>query len=87
MRRLVQLAASASVALTLAACSAKETPSEPAGNEQVTHGSLADCLKANGLPETSGPAAVLGPPTGVDQATWDGAMKACSTLSPGPGGH
>ncbi|WP_293305901.1 hypothetical protein [Mycolicibacterium sp.] len=50
------------------------------------HGNLADCLHAHGVPESAGPAVVLGPPEGVDPATWDQAMKACSTFAPGPAG-
>lgn len=75
-------------ALILTACSGKQAPSEPATTAPPTaHGSLAECLKAHGVPESSGPAAVLGPPAGVDPGTWDGAMKACSTLAPGPAGQ
>jgi hypothetical protein len=29
---------------------------------------------------------VLGPPAGVDPTTWETAMRACSTLAPGPAG-
>jgi hypothetical protein len=74
--------------LLIAACSAKQSPSESTTTDgeptPAAHGSLAECLKANGMPDAGGPAAVLGPPAGVDQATWDKAMKACSTLAPGP---
>ncbi|MCE9515018.1 MAG: hypothetical protein K8R24_03595 [Mycobacterium sp.] len=48
------------------------------------HGGLAECLHANGVPDSTGPAAVLGPPTDVDPGVWDRAMTACSTLAPGP---
>lgn len=72
--------------LLLAGCSAKSTPPEttapapsPAG-----HGSLAECLEANGVVDSGGAPAVLGPPPGVDQRTWDEAMKACSAFAPGP---
>lgn len=88
MRRLLPAALSA-VVLLLAACSGKQAPSEPesTGEQQTpAHGSLAECLKANGVAESSGPAAVLGPPAGVDPAKWDQAMKACATLAPGPAG-
>ena len=87
MRRLLAATVSA-VALLLAACSGKQAPSQPTTEEQPTpaHGSLAECLKANGVPESSGPAAVLGPPAGVDPGKWDAAMKACATLAPGPAG-
>lgn len=59
------------------------SPSAPTSS-QVQHGALAGCLHDHGVPDSAGPA-VLGPPAGVDQATWDSAMKACSTLAPGPG--
>lgn len=86
MRRLLPATVTAA-ALLLAACSGKQSP--PAGDEPqptATHGSLAECLQAHGVAESSGPAAVLGPPAGVDPATWDAAMKACATLAPGPAG-
>ena len=84
MRRLAT-AALVSAALILAACSGKQTPSEPTTTEpDSAHGSLADCLKDHGVSESAAPAAVLGPPAGVDPGTWDSAMKACSTLAPGP---
>jgi len=47
------------------------------------HGSLAQCLREHGVPDSAGPA-VLGPPTGVDPGVWDQARKACSPLEPGP---
>ena len=86
--RPLRTAAAISAALVIAACSSKQSPSQPTTADPqpmpVSHGSLAECLKANGVPDTGGPAAVLGPPAGVDQAAWDKAMKACSTLAPGP---
>ncbi len=89
MKRL--LPGTVAAALVLAACSGKQVPAttEP---EPVTtgpasaHGSLAECLKAQGVPESSGAAAVLGPPSGVDPAVWDQAMKQCSDFAPGPAG-
>ncbi len=85
MRALRTTAAMVAVLLA-AACSAKQEPAQPAGGDaQPVHGSLADCLKANGVTETGGAPVVLGPPAGVDQGTWDTAMKACSSLAPGPG--
>ncbi|WP_163721700.1 hypothetical protein [Mycolicibacterium psychrotolerans] len=48
----------------------------------VGHGSLAYCLGQHGVPAPPGPAS--GPPPGVDPATWDAAMQACSSLAPGP---
>ncbi|MFN8071925.1 MAG: hypothetical protein U0R66_08990 [Mycobacterium sp.] len=84
----LRTAAAISAALLIAACSAKNSPSQPTTTDwepmPASHGSLAECLKANGVPDAGGPAAVLGPPAGVDQAAWDKAMKACSTLAPGP---
>ena len=70
------------VAVLLAGCSSNSAPPEtpsPAG-----HGSLAECLQRQGVSESGGGPAVLGPPAGVDQDTLDKAMKACSTLAPGP---
>ncbi len=49
------------------------------------HGSLARCLHEHGVPDSAG-TAVLGPPSGVDPGVWDRAMKACSSLEPGPAG-
>ena len=85
--RTFRIAVSIGAALLIASCSTKQPPSEPANGEEAhpAHGSLADCLKANGVTETGGAPVVLGPPAGVDQATWDSAMKACATLAPGPG--
>lgn len=76
-------------ALLSAGCSAatesKPSPeSTPSPESPGAHGGLADCLHANGVPESTGPAAVLGPPAGVEQSVWDAAMRACSTLAPGP---
>ena len=73
--------------LLFAGCSSKPAePSAPESPAPSSHGTLADCLHAHGVPESAGPAAVLGPPTGVDQTTWDQAMAACSRLAPGPAG-
>ena len=84
--------ASIGAMLVIAGCSSK--PAEPSSPESPSpsssssspssHGNLADCLHAHGVPESAGPAAVLGPPAGVDQATWDQAMTACSQMAPGP---
>lgn len=87
MRR--PLPAIAAAALLIAGCSAEPAPSQPGrGSSPVpspaAHGSLAECLQAEGVPDSGGPPAVLGPPSGVDPATWDAAMKACATLAPGP---
>lgn len=88
--RALGTAAAISAALLIAACSAKQSPSQPTTTDwepmPATHGSLAECMKANGVPDAGGPAALLGPPAGVDPAAWDKAMKACSTLAPGPAG-
>ena len=86
--RPLRTVAAISAVLLIAACSAKQSPSQPTTTDgeptPTSHGSLAECLKANGVPDAGGPAAVLGPPAGVDQDAWDKAMKACSTLAPGP---
>lgn len=80
--------AAAIAALLLAACSSPsappDTPSPSTASPPGGHGSLAECLGANGVTGSDGVPAVLGPPAGVDQNTWDEAMKACSTLAPGP---
>lgn len=73
--------------LLIAGCSSKPAePSAPESPSPTSHGTLADCLHAHGVPETAGPAAVLGPPAGVDQAVWDQAMTACAQMAPGPAG-
>lgn len=73
--------------LLIAGCSSKPAePSAPESPSTSSHGTLADCLHAHGVPETAGPAAVLGPPDGVDQAVWDQAMTACAQMAPGPAG-
>jgi hypothetical protein len=84
--RALRTAAAAGAALFIAACSSQQAPSKPTTDWESppAHGSLADCLKANGVVETGNVPVVLGPPAGVDQATWDTAMKACATLAPGP---
>lgn len=83
----------AAAAVVLAGCSSSPTPSGPptpispapttASVAPAEHGSLAHCLQEHGVTDSGG-SAVLGPPAGVDQATWDKAMKACATLAPGP---
>jgi hypothetical protein len=76
--------------LLIAGCSSKaaepSAPESPPSSSQSAHGTLADCLHAHGVPESAGPAAVLGPPAGVDQAVWDQAMTACAQMAPGPAG-
>jgi hypothetical protein len=87
--RALRTAAAVGAALLIASCSSEQAPSAPTTTDSGSppaHGSLADCLKANGVTETGGAPVVLGPPAGVDQATWDTAMKACATLAPGPAG-
>ncbi len=86
MTRRLPAALVAGATLALVACSGQQAPQQPPAPEPTAHGSLADCLKAQGMPESSGPAAVLGPPAGVDPAKWDDAMKACSDFAPGPAG-
>ena len=91
MRALVFGAAAAAV--LLAGCTSSPTPSGPpttvspapttASVAPAEHGSLGRCLHEHGVPDSGG-SVVLCPPAGVDQATWDQAMKACSTLGPGP---
>ena len=76
----------ASAALALSGCSSasNEPDTSTPSSAPAEHGSLAECLKSNGVTESGGTPAVLGPPAGVDPGTWDEAMKACSTLAPGP---
>ena len=76
-------------ALVLASCARDAEPAEPAvssspSSSSPAHGSLADCLQDHGVPAAAAGPAVLGPPAGVPQETWDEAMKACSRLAPGP---
>lgn len=78
--------------LLIAGCSSKPGSDTPKTTESTSapakpteHGSLAECLRGQGVADVGGPAAVLGPPAGVDQATWDKAMQACSSMAPGPG--
>ena len=87
------LLGAAAAAVLVAGCASSPTPSgpptaiSPAPTEATVspaqHGSLAQCLHNHGVADPGG-TAVLGPPAGVDQKTWDDAMKACSTLAPGP---
>ncbi len=76
----------AATAIVLAGCSSASTPPEtsPPAPAPAGHGSLAECLQTHGVSDSGGGPAVLGPPAGVDQESWDKAMKACSTLAPGP---
>ena len=80
--------AAVAVAATLLVSCSREVPEPehvPASTSPSSaHGALASCLSEHGVPAAPGPAA--GPPPGVDQATWDDAMHACSTLGPGPAG-
>jgi len=74
------------VMLLIVGCSPESAPPEPTGTTgaPTAHGSLAECLRDHGIDEPAN--AVMGPPAGVDQVTWDQAMKLCSPLGPGPGG-
>jgi hypothetical protein len=80
------MAAMLAAALMVGGCSSESAPPRPSVTDtpSTAHGSLADCLRDHGIDEPA--AAVLGPPAGVDQAIWDQAMTACSTLAPGPAG-
>jgi hypothetical protein len=69
----------------LVACSTS-TPDQPATSTSVTptgHGTLAHCLGEHRVPTAPGPA--VGSPPGVDPATWQQAMQACSSLALGLG--
>lgn len=74
--------------LVIAGCSSKSAPSEPESvpTAPAAHGSLAACLHSHGVPASTGPAAGLGRPDGVDRETWNKAMQECSKLGPGPTG-
>ena len=79
----------AAILVLATACSSPSDQPEHTGEQQpspAAHGSLAECLKEQGVAESGGPAAVLGPPEGVDPAAWDKAMQACVTYGPGPAG-
>ncbi|MEI8083264.1 MAG: hypothetical protein WCI74_15610 [Actinomycetes bacterium] len=73
-------------ALLIGGCASEPVPPETSvtGLPPATHGSLAECLPSHGIDAPA--TAILGPPTAVDQATWDQAMGACSQLAPGPAG-
>lgn len=89
MRWPAAVAVLGAVLLSPACSSGKAPPSEPGPSSPApptAHGSLAECLRDQGVPESAGPAAALGPPSGVDEATWENAMQACATLAPGPAG-
>jgi hypothetical protein len=82
----MRLAAAIAAAGLLVACSSNTTD-QPATSTSVAptgHGTLAQCLSEHGVPMAPGPA--VGPPPGVDPATWQQAMQACSSLAPGPAG-
>ena len=69
----------ASALLALAGCDSQ--PSAPPA-PSTEHGGFAHCLNEHGVTEST--VSPAGPPAGVDQDTWDKAMKACSSLAPGP---
>ena len=84
--RAIRLAAAIAAAGLLAACSTDSPPAQqsPTSVAPTGHGTLAQCLSEHGVPSAPGPA--VGPPPGVDPATWQQAMQACSSLAPGPAG-
>ena len=84
VNRLVGLVAAACIlGIAVGGCSSKRDTT-PAPSESASHGGLAECLKAHGVQDAGGQAVLMGPPAGVAPDTWDQAMKACSTLAPGP---
>lgn len=91
MRRPSALAALmlALAVMVVPACSKPERPGDsdtPSVSTPASHGSYAACLSANGVPPSAGPITPAGPPSGVSPAVWEQAMRACSTLAPGPPG-
>lgn len=84
VNRLVNVVAAACiVGIAVAGCSSKEDAT-PTPAESTGHGGLAECLKSHGVQDSGGQSVMMGPPAGVEPSTWDQAMKACSTLAPGP---
>ncbi|MDH6198843.1 hypothetical protein M2272_005503 [Mycobacterium frederiksbergense] len=82
MRRLIIAAGLLAAAAALGGCSSKGPQPAPT-SPPAEHGSYAHCLSEHGVPIPPGP--VAGPPSGVDETTWQQATTACSTLAPGPG--
>lgn len=84
--RLSWLATSLAAAGILAGCSSSTPAEQPTTGESevapIGHGSLAQCLRDHGVPAAPGPGG--GPPPGTDPATWQQAMRSCSSLAPGP---
>ncbi|HYP94883.1 MAG TPA: hypothetical protein VER34_17605 [Mycobacterium sp.] len=82
--RATTLAAGFAAAGFLAACSSNT----PTGEQTSTSVATDRTRWFRPLPERAGRAAApgpaAGPPPGVDQDTWHGAMEACSSLAPGP---
>lgn len=81
MRRSFLAAGLLAAAALLDACSS-EGPQPAPTSPPPEHGTYAHCLSEHGVPQAPGP--VAGPPSGVDDQTWQDATKACSTLAPGP---
>lgn len=84
--RAMRLAVGIAAAGLLAACSTEAPPAQqsPTSVAPTGHGTLAQCLSEHDVPSAPGPA--VGPPPGVDPDTWQQAMRACSSLAPGPAG-
>lgn len=74
--------------MMIPSCSKPERsgPADAPSSSPAAHGSYAACLSANGVPPSAGPITPAGPPSGVSPAIWEQAMRACSTLAPGPPG-
>lgn len=85
MRRLAAtVAVFGAFGTALAGCSSDEPPTEsPPTSAKPTHGAFANCLSEHGVPAATGPQ--VAPPHGVDAASWQRALHACSSLAPGPG--
>ena len=50
-----------------------------------THGAFGECMRAHGVSEPPH-SPIAGPPAGVEQGTWDNAVRACASLAPSPPG-
>jgi hypothetical protein len=81
------LTALAAVALVSACSDTPSAPTPTTSTAPTTHGAFGECLREHGVADPPH-SPFAGPPAGVDQGTWDSAMRACGSLAPaapGPG--